>query len=166
MGGIFIQTDELFRRYESLVYRYLMTLCQDESLAEELTQETFYQAVKSAERYDGTCKVSTWLCQIGKHMWQRELRRRKRSEALRSAIDGHIVSSVKTPEDQISDREAVLDIMKRIHALAETEKEVVLLRISTDLSFREIGEILGKSESWARVTFFRAKQKLREEHSE
>lgn len=99
-------------------------------------------------------------------MWQRELRRRKRSEALRSAIDGHIVSSVKTPEEQISDREAVLDIMKRIHALAETEKEVVLLRISTDLSFREIGEILGKSESWARVTFFRAKQKLREEHSE
>ena len=75
----------------------------------------------------------------------------------------NVVSPVKTPEEQITERETVIDVMKRIHALPELEKQVVLLRINMELPFREIGEILGKSESWARVTFFRAKQKLREE---
>lgn len=140
-----------------------MTLCRNESLAEELTQETFYQAVKSVERYDGTCRVSTWLCQIGKHMWQRELRRQRRPVTLTADAGENVVSPVKTPEEQITERETVIDVMKRIHALPELEKQVVLLRINMELPFREIGEILGKSESWARVTFFRAKQKLREE---
>ena len=140
-----------------------MTLCRNESLAEELTQETFYQAVKSVERYDGTCRVSTWLCQIGKHMWQRELRRQRRPVTLAADAGENVVSPVKTPEEQITERETVIDVMKRIHALPELEKQVVLLRINMELPFREIGEILGKSESWARVTFFRAKQKLREE---
>ena len=140
-----------------------MTLCRNESLAEELTQETFYQAVKSVERYDGTCRVSTWLCQIGKHMWQRELRRQRRPVTLTADAGENGVSPVKTPEEQITERETVIDVMKRIHALPELEKQVVLLRINMELPFREIGEILGKSESWARVTFFRAKQKLREE---
>ena len=140
-----------------------MTLCRNESLAEELTQETFYQAVQSVERYDGTCRVSTWLCQIGKHMWQRELRRQRRPVTLTADAGENVVSPVKTPEEQITERETVIDVMKRIHALPELEKQVVLLRINMELPFREIGEILGKSESWARVTFFRAKQKLREE---
>lgn len=72
-----MRTDEMFQDYGKLVYRYLLRLCGDRDLAEELMQEAFYQAVKSAGRFDGACKVSTWLCQIAKHMWYRELRKKK-----------------------------------------------------------------------------------------
>lgn len=124
-------------------------------------QETFYQAVKSADRYDGSCSVSTWLCQIGKHMWLRELRKQKHiSDA---QLDENIISTAKTPEEQCIGRMTVMETMKRIHELPELEKEVVLLRATGSLSFREIGDIIGKSETWARVTFFRAKQKLKED---
>ena len=143
-----------------MVYRYLLVLCKDADLAEELTQETFYQAIKSADRFDGSCKMSTWLCQIGKHMWLRELRRREKlSDA---EMDDNLISEQKTPEEQYQDKAAVIDTMKKLHRLPEQEKEVVLLRATEALSFKEIGEIMGKSESWARVTFFRAKQKLKE----
>ena len=70
--------DAAYREYAVMVYKFLLSLCYEEELAEELTQETFYQAVRSVDRYDGSCKVSTWLCQIAKHLWYREMERRKR----------------------------------------------------------------------------------------
>lgn len=69
--------DAVYREYAVMVYKFLLSLCYEEELAEELTQETFYQAVRSVDRYDGSCKVSTWLCQIAKHLWYREIERRK-----------------------------------------------------------------------------------------
>jgi len=159
-GEMMIQTENIFERYGQMVYRYLLVLCKDADLAEELTQETFYQAIKNAHRFDGTCKMSTWLCQIGKHMWLRELRRRKKlSDA---ELNEDMVSWEQGPEEQYQNKAEVLETMKKLHRLPEHEKEVVLLRATESLSFKEIGEIMGKSESWARVTFFRAKQKLKE----
>ncbi len=69
--------DAAYREYAVMVYKFLLSLCYEEELAEELTQETFYQAVRSVDRYDGSCKVSTWLCQIAKHLWYWEIERRK-----------------------------------------------------------------------------------------
>ena len=71
-----LDMDVIYREYVDSVFRFLMTLCREEGTAEELNQETFYQAVKSADKYDGTCKVSTWLCQIAKHLWYQELEKR------------------------------------------------------------------------------------------
>ena len=158
---ITIQTEDIFQKHGQMVYRYLRSLCGNEDLAEELTQETFYQAIKSADRYDGSCSVSTWLCQIGKHMWLRELRKRKRLSE--QELDENMISTEQTPEEHYMQKSQMLDVMKRVHALPDTEREVVLLRATGSLSFREIGEIMGKSESWARVTFFRAKKKLKED---
>lgn len=143
-----------------MVYRYLRKLCGSADLAEELTQETFYQAIKSVNRYDGTCSMSTWLCQIGKHMWLRELRRRKRFAD--EEITDEIMAKEKSPEELYIQKEQLLYTMKAIQELSEQEREVVVLRAAGSLSFREIGESMGRSESWARVTFFRAKQKLKE----
>ena len=64
-----LDMDSVYREYVTVVYKFLLSLCYEEDMAEELTQETFYQAVRSANRYDGSCKVSTWLCQIAKHLW-------------------------------------------------------------------------------------------------
>ncbi len=153
--------EEMFKKYSPMVFRYLKGLCGDEDLAEELMQETFYQAVKSIDRYDGTCKPSTWLCQIAKHMWLRELKRRKRLSDKQP--DESMFLAVDSAEDYVTNRQGMLSLLHKVHCLNPEAREVVLLRINGDLSFKEIGEIImGHSESWARITFYRAKKKLKE----
>ena len=142
--------DSIYREQANAVFKYLMTLCYEEDTAQELTQETFYQAVKSADKYNGSCKVSTWLCQIAKHLWYQELDRRKRKGT--SQLDENLVSPKAALEK--------MELFRKVHVLEETAKEVVLLRLTGEFSFREIGDIFGKNENWARVTFYRAKQKL------
>ena len=153
--------EEMFEKYSPMVFRYLKGLCGDDNLAEELMQETFYQAVKSIDRYDGTCKPSTWLCQIAKHMWLRELKRQKRFSDIE--LDESMFPAVSSAEDHVVEHQEMLSLLQKIHSLNPEAKEVVLLRINGNLSFKEIGEtIMGHSESWARVTFYRAKNKLKE----
>lgn len=159
-GGDRMDLDEVYRHHAELVFKYCCTLCRDEQTAEELTQETFYQAVRSAHRYDGSCKVSTWLCQIAKHLWYREMEKRKRKETV--PLDEALVSGDPSAEEQTLRREELMRLFRRAHLLGETAKEVFLLRVSGELSFREIGEIFGKTENWARVTYYRAKQKVTE----
>ncbi len=151
--------EEMFKKYSPMVFRYLKGLCEDETLAEELMQETFYQAVKSIDRYDGTCKPSTWLCQIAKHMWLRERKRRKRLSDQQP--DETMFSAVGSAEGYVEDRQEMVSLLQKIHRLNPEAREAVLLRINGDLSFKEIGEIMGHSESWTRTTFYRAKKKIK-----
>lgn len=109
-----LDLDTVYREEGALVYKYLCTLCHDEQLAEELTQETFYQALRSCDRFDGSCKVSTWLCQIAKHLWYRELeRRRKHAEPLAEDIP----AVDPTAEEQLQCRETVVELFRRAHDL-------------------------------------------------
>lgn len=152
---------QIYDEYGQMVYKYLLCLCHDEHLAQDLTQETFYKAIQSVHRFKGSCKVSTWLCQIAKHLWYQELDKRKRRktteiEEISELPDGESV------EEAVVLKLEKMELYKRIHTLNDVEKEVVLFRITGELSFKEIGEILGKSENWARATFYRAKQKLTE----
>ena len=148
------------------VYKFLLSQCHDADLAEELTQETFYQAVRSIDRFNGSCKVSVWLCQIAKHLWYQHLRKRKPEEPL-------LEDSLPGPsaEEDTLARQGHLDLLRQIHALPPNTREVVYLRAFGGLSFREIGDVLGRTETWARVTFYRGKEALRkggadhEEHS-
>ena len=142
-----LDMDVVYNDYAQTVFKFLMTLCHDEHTAEELTQETFYQAVRCAGKFNGTCKVSTWLCQIG-----------KRCEA--SQLTESIVSEEGSPESAACLRDDKMELFRKVHVLSEAEKEIVLLRLTGAFSFREIGDIFEKSENWARVTFYRAKQKI------
>ena len=149
--------------YEELfpqVYRYLLVLCGDRDLAEELTQETFFQAIQHIGEFQGGCKLYVWLCQIGKNQYFSWCRRRKREDRPEKLLESAGL------EELLLDRETSMDLHRRLHALPEPYREVFSLRVFGELSFRQIGELFQKTESWARVTFFRAKQKLREEHSE
>lgn len=144
--------DAAYREYAVMVYKFLLSLCYEEELAEELTQETFYQAVRSVDRYDGSCKVSTWLCQIAKHLWYREMECRKRKGT--SELTADMESLEKPVEEQ------KMELFRKVHVLDEISKEIVLLRVTGAFSFKEIAELFGKNENWARVTYYRAKQKL------
>lgn len=157
-----LNMDLVYRDYAQYVFKFLMTLCMEEHTAEELTQETFYQAVRGANKYDGSCKISTWLCQIAKHLCYQELDRRRRrgTEPLSEVEEAAMAADTATPEQRVSIKDEKMELFRKIHVLSETEKEVVLLRLTGAFSFAEIGDIVGRTENWARVTFYRAKQKI------
>lgn len=151
--------ENIYREYAQTVYKFLLSQCHDADLAEELTQETFYQAVRSIDRYDGSCKLSVWLCQIAKHLWFKHLRKMQKQP---EGLTEDIFLSVPSAEEDTLSRQGHLQLLRAVHALPEIMREVVYLRVFGDLSFKEIGAVLGKTENWARVTFYRGKEKLRE----
>ena len=153
-----IDMDSVYREYEKLVYRFLYSHTHDAEWSQELMQETFLRAVNSISRYDGTCKLSVWLCQIAKHILYQELRKKKQIETV-ELVDCLTDDSAPNGETSILKQESKIELYREIHLLPEREREVVLYRITGELSFREIGE----SENWSRTVFYRAKQKIREE---
>lgn len=152
------ELDEIYSNYAEEVFKYLMCLCHNAALSEELTQETFYQAVKSIDRYNGQCKMSVWLCQIAKHSYYKYLEHSKKKQGV--IIQDESIHT--SPEDDLIRSEDRIALYRIIHLLEEPYKEVLFLRVLGGLSFKEIGEIQLKNENWARVTFYRAKMKLRE----
>lgn len=157
--------EELYQEYAQIVYRFLLSLCRNQHLAEDLTQETFLQAYKSIERYNGNCKMSVWLCQIAKHLWQQYLQK-NRHEMVMDIDDNTYISMEHKVENQVLARYEMKEVLQKLQKLPPQMREVVYLRLSGDLSFREIGEILGRSEVWARVNFYRAKELLWKELNE
>ena len=166
--------DDIYRNYSDMLFRYLLSLCGDESLAEELTQETFYQAVRSADHYDGTCKVTTWLCAIAKNKWKEYLRKHPATEEFEESLFDraggssgtglpHGAASGASAESDYFSNISKLEIHKAIHQLPDNTREVVQLRIFGDLSFKEIAEVMDRTEEWARVTYYRGKLALRKE---
>lgn len=151
--------EEIYRKYSSAVFKYLMSLTNNPDLSEELVQETFYQATKSIDKFRGDCKITVWLCQIAKRMWYRELQRKKHQSIPLNEVQDTL-NAKECVEDELRNHMDAVSLYKELHKLDEKTREVMHLRLSGILSFREIGEIVGESENWARVTFYRGKQKL------
>ncbi|ARJ37514.1 RNA polymerase subunit sigma [Sporosarcina ureae] len=157
---------EVYKSYANEVKAFLLCLTSNTDLAEELTQETFYQAVKSIERYNGECKMSVWLCQIAKHCYYDHLKREKYrnysslEQLAQTGIDFH--SNEDLPDIAMIKQDIQQTINLEIQKLKEPHREIFLLRTKLDLSFKEIGVIFNKNENWARVTYYRAKCTLAE----
>ena len=155
--------EELYRTYFDIVYRYIRSISQDGSLAEEVTQETFFKALEKIDQFRGDCDVRVWLCQIAKNTLYDHLKKQKKQllgdERLEEAesADGELL------EEKLAQRSQAMEIHKVLHRLSEPYKEVFSLRTFGELTFREIGMLFGKSENWARVTYYRARVKIREE---
>lgn len=150
--------EEIYKEHSNAVYKYLFCLTGSEDLSEELTQETFAIAVKEIKKFKGNCKVSVWLCQIAKHLWYKELKKKK-NISIEEIGD---LQETETVEDFILKKEDKIKLFKDIQKLDEKSRELIYLRMVGNLDFTEIGEILGKTPNWARVNFYRAKQKIRE----
>ena len=151
--------DEINEECFETVYKYLFCLTHNSDISEELTQETFYRAVKKIDTYNGKCKISVWLCQIAKHLWYNQCRKNKRIVNTDETFD---IEDPQNLEEQFIAGEEKVSLYKKMQNLDEKTREVMYLRITGELSFKEIGEILGKTENWARVTFYRGKSKLKE----
>ena len=148
--------EEVYRLYFRDVYRYCLALTRDEQVAEEVTQETFFKALKAIDKFDGKCRLYVWLCQIAKHTYLSMLQKRRAGEELPNP-------SGESLEEKLLTKESAFEIHQILHALEEPYKEVFSLRTFGELPFRQIGALFGKTESWARVTYHRARLKIREE---
>lgn len=153
--------EQIYEEYFETVYKYLFCLTHNRDVSEELTQETFYRAVKKIHSFKGDCKISVWLCQIAKNLWYDECRKNKKTINTDENVFLNIQDSNITEEKTIQNEEK-LTLYKKLQNLDEKTREVIYLRITGELSFKEIGMILNQTENWARVTFYRGKQKLKE----
>ena len=150
------------------VYRYILSISGDEMLAEEITQETFYRAMRSLKDFREDCSVATWLCTIGRNLFYDSLTRRSRSDSAIEEMGRHGRAeapggSEESAEQSYMRREKAEEISQVIRDLDDPYGEVLALRLYSELSFGEIGRIFGKSDSWARVVYHRGRLKAREE---
>lgn len=152
--------DEVYTQYFKDVYKYVLSLCRNEAVAEDITQETFFKALKGIDGFKGTCKMRVWLCQIAKNTYFSYCEKEKKYFGDLKNIEE--TSSVDFEQVYINN-ESAFEIHKALHCLDEPYKEVFTLRLFGELSFSQIAELFGKTESWARVTFHRAKLKIKED---
>ena len=153
---------ELMQQYQRLIYTVCLQFVHDPHTAEEITQEAFYKAMTHLDRFDGRCRLYVWLCQIAKNTYLTYARRQRR-HAPAPEGDG---PSQPGFEDEVLDRGSAWELHKRLHQMREPYKEVFSLRVFGELSFSQIGQLFGKTDSWARLIFYRAKTELRRQADE
>jgi RNA polymerase sigma-70 factor, ECF subfamily len=148
--------EELYRQNSKKLFRYLFCLCGDRQLAEELLQETFYQAITSIFRFKGDSKVSTWLYRIARNVYLKHLSR-TRKERLTSLDEAVTSVAPGLSEGQEVEQARCDSLAEAIDQLNHPFREIIFLRVFSELSFREVGEVFARSEGWARINFYRAK---------
>lgn len=153
---------KVYEEYAQPVYRFLLSLAGNDDLAEELLQETFFQAFQHIDKFEGRCNLYTWLCQIGKNAWLKECSRNKRYSEI-SWDELTIPEGGPSLESQVITRDEYRRVHKAIQRLEDPYRDVFVLHAIGEVKLKEIAFIYGKSESWARVIYFRAKQQIAQE---
>ena len=151
--------DRIYQTYFDPVYRYSLSLSGNPQIAEEITQETFFRAMRSLDRFRGESTLKSWLCAIAKNLWLSE---RRRTASLPSDDAAPLPDPSMGPEEAIARQDESMRVHRLLHHLEEPYREVFTLRTLGQLSFRDIGELFGKSENWACVVYHRARAKIRE----
>ncbi|MFF2886142.1 RNA polymerase sigma factor [Paenibacillus sp. NPDC057967] len=151
------QFSEVYEQYSAPVHRFLLSLTRDEAMAEELTQETLYRAFLHIDRFKGQASLYGWLCQIAKNLYFNEYKKSKRR------ADEPAWDDTEAGDDftiRMLQKEQAIMVHRILHALPEPYKEVFTLKVFGELKFREIASLFGKTESWAKMTYYRAKERI------
>ena len=156
-----INFEEMYQRFFKDVYLFVFSISKDRQIAEDITQETFFKALKEIKHFRGDCSVKSWLCQIAKNLYISQMRKKSTISIEDMNVVPNQVSGTNIEREYIQ-KEDSLSIYKVLHLLDEPYKEIFLLRTLGDLSFKEIADVFHKTESWARVTYHRARLKIQE----
>ena len=148
---------------QKLYINIYSALAGNKEVSEEIVQETFEVAIKNIDKFKGESKISTWLCQIAKYIWYKNLKKEKKVQNVSFEELENVIISNTILEEQILEKQEKIEFFKKIQKLDEQTKNVMYLRMLGNLYYKDIGEIMGRTPTWARVTFFRGKQKLKEE---
>lgn len=154
--------EKLYRAYFLDVFRYMKQLTGNDSLAEEITSEAFFKAMGALDSFRGDCDVRVWLCQIAKNCYYSYLKKHRRLVDLEALDSMDFSESSPTIEEILAEKNDAMQIHELLHELPEPYKEVFMLRVFGELSFRQIGKLFHKTENWACVTYHRARNKIRE----
>ena len=150
--------EELFSRYFRQVYGFALSLTRDEAEAEDLAQHTFYKALEKIDSFQGRSDPATWLCSIAKNEYFNRQRRKRELPLETDVPDGS--SGDESVEMTVQRSDQAMRIHRHLHTLSEPYREVFMLRVFSELKYGQIASLFGKTESWARVTYYRAKQDL------
>ena len=156
--------DRIYQTYFDPVYRYALSLSGEPLTAEEITQDTFFKALRSLDQFQGKSSLKTWLCSIARNLWISE-QRKKKTQPIDEKAASHADPSAG-PEEAIMRQDESMRIHRLLHHLEEPYREVFTLRTLGQLSFRDIGELFGKSDNWACVIYHRARAKMKEKMEE
>lgn len=151
-------SDEALCAEYSALFRYVLSLTRNEHEAEDITQETFLKAFAAKKGFEGNSSLYTWLCSIARNLWLNRIKKQKKSAGSDPLED--LPDSTAAIEERAADRDSAMQIMRIVHTLDEPYKEVFSLRVFGQLAFKDIAELFGKTDSWARVTYYRAKEKI------
>ncbi len=155
--------DTIYKKYGEIVYKYIFCLTGNKDTTEEIVQETFLVAVKDINKFRGECKISTWLCQISKYIWYKKIKKEKIKKEIPLDILQNTLFIEESIEENLWNKEKKIELFKKLQNFDEDTKNVMYLRIFGNFEYSEIAEIMNKTSNWARVVFFRGKQKLKEE---
>lgn len=153
----------IYKKYGEIVYKYVFCLTGNEDTTEEIVQETFLVAVKDINKFRGECKISTWLCQISKYIWYKRLKKEKSKKEVPLDVLQNTLFIQESIEDNFCNKDSKIKLFKKLQSFDENTRNVMYLRIFGNFEYTEIAEIMNKTSNWARVVFFRGKQKLKEE---
>lgn len=154
--------EKLYNTYFNDVYLYILKLSGNEHIAEEITSDTFFKAMKSIDKFRGDCDVRVWLCQIAKNSYYSHVKRNSRTEHVDETEIQEIPDHAPNAADEYIRREEIDRIQRVLHDVEEPYKEVFMWRTYAELSFKQIAQIFGKTENWACVTYHRARKKILE----
>lgn len=154
-----MEFERIYTTYFRDVYLYICKLSNSEHIAEEITSETFFKAMKSIDSFRGDCDIRVWLCQIAKNCYYSYIKKADRTECIDNV---EIAEQGASFEERLFRHDTAMQIQKILHDVPEPYKEVFMWRVYAELSFKQIGQIFGKSENWACVTYHRARNKIKE----
>ena len=154
-----MEFEQIYTTYFRDVYLYICKLSNNEHIAEEITSETFFNAMKSIDNFRGDCDIRVWLCQIAKNCYYSYIKKANRTECIDNV---EIAEQGASFEERLFRHDTAMQIQKILHDIPEPYKEVFMWRVYAELSFKQIGQMFGKSENWACVTYHRARNKIKE----
>ena len=154
-----MEFEQIYITYFRDVYLYIRKLSNNEHIAEEITSETFFKAMKSIDTFRGDCDIRVWLCQIAKNCYYSYIKKADRAECIDNV---EIAEQGASFEERLFRHDTAIQIQKILHDIPEPYKEVFMWRVYAELSFKQIGQMFGKSENWACVTYHRARNKIKE----
>ena len=155
-----LEFEEIYRLYANDLYKFILRLCKNETLAMDIMQDTMLKAITTIDKFNGSCSIKTYLCTIAKNNYFNYL---KRAENRGISLDDTVQTADGTSfEESLDDKDSAMQIHMALHRLDEPYREIFSLRVFAELKFADIAAVFGQSENWARVMFYRAKKKLLE----
>ena len=154
--------EKIYRTYFNDVFLYIRRLSNNENIAEEITSETFYKAMRSIDSFRGDCDIRVWLCQIAKNSYYTYLKKAGQVDSIEDVELLNISAQDETVEERLFRQDEAMQIQKILHDVPDPYKEVFMWRVFAELSYKQIGQLFGKSENWACVTYHRARNMIRE----